>query len=115
MLTKKEFVHVIETMKETDAFYDDFYNVISKYGLGGMDSFENMHCKMSSVLNDVLTSMFSDDEHYLDWWMWDCDYGKDHADVDWVDEKTGEKMHVNLNTPEKLYDFLVEQMKNDGE
>lgn len=110
MLTKNEFVHVIENMKEVDDFYDDFYEVTRKHGIGGMDSFDDMHCKMSSLLGDVLISMFDDTDHYLDWWLWDCEYGSDHADVCWVDEKTGEKKSVNLDTPEKLYDFLIENM-----
>lgn len=110
MLSKNEFVHVIEAMKEIDGFYNDFYGVTSKYGIGGMDSFENMSCKLSSVLVDVLINMFDDTEHYIDWWLWDCNYGREDARVSWVDDEAGEKVSVDIDTPEKLYDLLVKNM-----
>ena len=50
---------------------------------------------------------------YIDWWVWETKFGKDHPNVTWnSSDGEPEKVWV-LDTPEALYDYLVENAKHN--
>lgn len=113
MLTKKEFVSVMKTLEKSDKFYDAIDKVCREFGVGDMSAYVDMVGEIDSALIDVLENMFDDQCDTIGWWMYECDYGKNEkcpAEMWWRDNQTGEKMHMIINTPEELYDFLVEGM-----
>lgn len=110
MLSKEEFVEVVDTIKDVDDFYDGIYNVQKTHGVAGMDSYDEMNCRLSSALASVLENMFEDSEGYLEWWLWETEYGNESAWVSFEDENTGEDKIIVLDTAEKLYGFLIENM-----
>ena len=55
--------------------------------------------RMEKQLNKIF-----DDTDTLSWWLYECNYGRDFKIGDLEDNG----VKVDLTTPEKLYDYLVE-------
>ena len=105
MLSKDEFVSVIETLKESDDFMTDISAVCHKYGTSYEGGLSDMCCKMHSTIVDVLEDMFNDKDEWISWWVYDCCYGTENPVVTDDDSDGGT---YEVDTPEKLYDILVE-------
>lgn len=44
----------------------------------------------------------------ISWWIWDCDFGKNHPDISITGKNGKVEKRIHLDTVEKLYDYLVE-------
>lgn len=115
MLSKNEFVAVIETIEEVERFYRAVDSTCRDFGIGYDEMHWDLNAKLESVLVDVLSNMFGDQGEWLLWWLYECDFGKEDTSVEWIDDKTGEKVVITIDTPESLYRFLVNNMKEREE
>lgn len=106
MITKKEFVDIVNRLKETD----DFVNMVNNKARELRDAIESDFfnaCGLSisheSTVVKLLEDMFNDYDT-ISWWLYDLDYGRDYEAGDFQDENGNE---IDISTPEKLYDYLV--------
>lgn len=111
MISKKEFVEIIDDLRETndfvvetndrarklkDAIISDFYNTMSL-------SISHEHLVVL-----LLEKMFNDKD-ILSWWLYELDYGRNFKMGNLQETKNGIIIDIDLSSPEKLYDYLVSE------
>lgn len=109
MITKKQFVKIINKLKKVndfvnktndeareldDAIMSDFYNTMS------------LSISHENIVVELLENMFNDTD-LIGWWLYERDYGREEGTVIWEDDK-----EIDLSTAEKLYDYLIKNMED---
>lgn len=109
MITKQEFVDIINQLKEVndfvqetndkarklkDAIISDFYNA------------SNLSISHETIVLKLLENMFNDTD-WISYWIYELDYGRKYEDGCITENDN----IIDISTPEKLYDCLVENMK----
>lgn len=106
MISKADFVNIIEAIKDADNFMTDIAVVCGKYGVEYEGGTTDICCKLLSSIVELLTSVFNDTDQWISWWVYDCQYGKVYSTVK-TQDADGNWAEEDIDTPEKLYDFLV--------
>lgn len=112
MITKQEFVNIINRLKD----YNELQNKIDDLFKDNIENRERDFMNAGSIcighetiVVKLLENMLNDRGNLISWWLYEKDYGR-YVDVDDVfDEETGK--FIDLTTPEKLYDYLIEEME----
>jgi hypothetical protein len=108
MITKKEFVKIINRLKKTNDFVDKTNNEARKLQDAiESDFFNSMSLSISheSIVVSLLENIFNDGD-IIGWWIYDLDYGREYKDG-CITEKNGDI--IDVSTAEKLYDYLIER------
>ena len=107
VLTKDEFVNVVNDYKRIFDFSDDLNDVFDKYGCDG-----NVFPPLGEdTIIRLLEFIFNDSHGWISYWCWELDFGKSFEDGDIVDEDGN---NICLKTPEDLYELLIKNMKENG-
>lgn len=96
LLRKKTFCQAIRAIQEQAKIDEEIGNALEKV-CGSYVTF-NTENKRYIALQKVLEDVMEDNDDIIDWWLWD---GSDKV-------VTNNKKEIRLDTPEQLYDFLVE-------
>ena len=110
MITKKHFVNIINHLKEVNDFVNETNNKARNLHDSIISDFFNASSLSISFEDDlvnVLENMFNTD--LISWWIYELDYGK-KFELGCIIEADGVTKH-DLSTAEKLYDYLVENLK----
>ena len=102
-LSKKEFLEYIEGYKKEE------YALRQLYDLVGFDGYEYDVCYSSAHFLNLIAKLLDDNikgtkADILYWWAYECDFGTDPKYEPIIYDKNEE---ILLDTPEKLYDYLV--------
>lgn len=100
LLTKDEFVEVIDILKGVDKYHEDLNSFFVKHGAEGC--IYQPDNKVAVLM--VLKKMFSDTDNLLSWFCCESGYGKTGGD-EYLTGDDGQP--IDLSTPELLYDYLV--------
>lgn len=110
-ISKREFVEILNHLKEEDELYDKLNDAIDKVNPG----FRNMFYPQSNnhtIIINLLSRLFrlEENEKYgtdIDYFIYDLEWGKE------AEEFTFEDKGKNwvLKTPEDLYDYLIYKEK----
>ena len=110
IISKEEFVNIIKRLKQVN----DFVNETNKNARGLDDAIESDFFNASSlsishetIVVRLLKLMFNDYDDLISWWIYEKDYGRKEEIRLW----DGCSNEVDLSTPEKLYDYLIEGME----
>lgn len=110
MISKKEFIKTIKHIKE----YEDKLTALSKIS-------NDLTIGISSIIDwliDDLTNTlclacninpFEKYDNLISWWIYDTNFGKDHA---WI---KSDNVKYNLSTVEKLYDYISKTYGVEGD
>lgn len=113
MIDKLEFVSIINKLMEVNDFVEQTNDNARKLHDAIVSDFFNASSLMIShegIVVKLLREMFNlRDDDTLTWWLYEKNYGRDFKMGDF---SVG-VIDVDLSTPEKLYDYLVEVGKND--
>lgn len=113
LINKQEFVDIINRLKDTDdtvvKVNKIFNETIDSRISDSMNASSLMICHEDIVV-DLLKKIFNDIET-LSWWLYECDYGRSFKMGDLKDNGVA----VDLTTPEKLYDYLVDCYERNKE
>lgn len=105
IITKDHFVACINVLREGDDMACRINQVVNEYKRGDfIDGYAFSNTDTETKLMETLEIALGDKDHWISWWCIEADYGRDPefaAEVSWNGES------YNLDTPEKLYDFLV--------
>lgn len=104
MISKELFCSVIDKIQKQDKKINKFNKALSDI-CDGYPIFDAENLYLSALL-DILHSEMNDDTDVIDWWLWEN-----------VDKKIGVKVRGEyvwflIDTPQKLYDYLVGDYKN---
>lgn len=107
MITKKEFVEIIERLKN----YNDLQDKIDDLFKSNIDNKEMDFMNAGSIcighetiVVRLLENIFNDKDT-ISWWLYECNYGRDFSLGDL--EVNG--VAIDLSTAEKLYDYLIKE------
>jgi hypothetical protein len=105
IITKEHFVACINVLREGDDMARRINQVVSEYKRGDfIDGYAFSNTDTETKLIETLEIALGDENHWISWWCFETDYGRDSeftASVNWNGET------YNLDSPEKLYDFLT--------
>ena len=105
MITKEEFVKSLNKLKEQSDIDHQFnYHMEQAFPGSYAPIYHNVLWELSVHLLELSVK---DDEKYVSWWIFETDFGK----RDIVNSLRVNDKPVDVSTPEKLYDFLVEPFK----
>lgn len=113
ILSKDEFVSYINKIREVDTKWAEFYSLLDVWPGGDKLSLIT-ECAdlLSFIMGDEVDSKFGT---YIGWFCWEIDYGlNDETNKIWIADEHGEK-EVSIDSPEVLYDFLVEELNKREE
>ena len=112
MLTKKEFIKIMNTLKDTDSRFDKacehlqgLWFDINEYRLKDLVVTlleKNMGIKSDPKWGSVIS-----------WWIYECEYGTEHPEISLTDKGHITETFV-LDTTEKLYDYMVKYETNNN-
>ncbi len=108
MITKNEFVEIMNKLKEVDDFVKEVNEKSRKLSDAIISDFFNaqsLSISHESLVLELLQNIFNDKD-FISWWIYETDYGrnKNMAKV-WLEDNT----EISLETPEQLYDFLIKK------
>ena len=109
MISKEEFCEIIERLKETDDIVDKVNNIFNSSIDSKTSDFMNAASLMichEDIVVKLLEKIFNDTQN-ISWWLYECNYGKSFKIGDLIDNDK----EIDLTTPEKLYDYLIENME----
>ena len=111
MITKKQFVEIINKLKKVndfvnktndeareldDAIISDFFNA------------QSLSISHENIVVELLENMFEDGD-IISWWLYDLEYGTKYEDG-CITEEDG--TIIDISTAEKLYDYLIKNMED---
>ena len=109
MITKKEFIDIINRLKKVDDFVNEVNSKAREVADPITTDFTNAYSLSISFETDlvhVLENMF--DTELISWWIYELEYGKEFKIGCLVDADGRTK--PDLSTAEKLYDYLVSNL-----
>lgn len=111
MISKEEFVDIIEKLKQVNDFVNETNEKARKLDDAIISDFFNASSLSISheiIVVRLLQVMFKDKDT-ISWWLYECNYGRDFSLGDL--EVNG--VEIDLSTPEKLYDYLVQSLESE--
>ena len=105
MITKEQFVSIINKLREADDFVKETNDKARKLNDAIISDFFNansLSISHENIVLHLLENMFNDKE-ILGWWLYELDYGRKFK----IGDLTDNGVDVDLTTPEKLYDYLI--------
>ena len=113
MISKKEFVEIINKLKEVNDFVEQTNNNARKLHDAIISDFFNassLSISHETLVVRLLREIFNlQDDNTLDWWLYEEDYGRKFKMGDF----TANGIDIDLTTPEKLYDYLIKVAKDE--
>ena len=109
MITKQEFIEIIDKLKEVNDFVNETNDKARKLNDAIISDFFNassLSISHETIVVKLLKNMFNDKD-ILSWWIYDLDYGSKYKDG-CITENNG--TIIDLSTPEKLYDYLIKNI-----
>jgi hypothetical protein len=115
MISKKEFVEIINKLKEVNDFVEETNNKAKKLNDAIISDFFNassLSISHETIVVKLLIEIFNlQDDDTLTWWLYEKDYGRNYE----IGDMTVDGISIDLTTPEKLYDYLVKEKKKNEE
>lgn len=105
MLSKEEFIEIIDKLKQVNDFVDETNERARKLDDAIISDFFNassLSISHENIVLHLLENMFNDKD-MISWWIYEVNYGR-NTDMAWVEEN-GVKTY--LYTAEDLYNYLI--------
>lgn len=108
IMSKESFCKVMDNYKSMFSFTDEMNELFDKYKADG-----NIYPPLcTETVIDLLEFIFNDKNQWINYWIFELDFGKNYEDGD---AKDADGSNIPLKTVEDLYDLLVRNMKENGE
>lgn len=105
MITREEFIDIIDKLKEVNDFVDEVNTKARKLDDAIISDFFNassLSISHENIVVRLLEKIFNDQD-IISWWIYEVNYGR-NTDMAWVEEN-GVKTY--LYTAEDLYNYLI--------
>ena len=107
MITREEFIDIIDKLKEVNDFVDEVNNKARKLNDAIISDFFNaasLSISHENIVVRLLENMFNDKET-ISWWLYELDYGRKYKE--YCITENGKP--IDLSTADKLYDYLIKE------
>lgn len=108
MITKKEFIEIINKLKEVNDFVNETNNKAKKLNDAIISDFFNassLSISHENIVVKLLENIF-DDKDIMSWWLYELDYGRKFK-KGYLQDESG--LDVDVSTAGKLYDYLIKE------
>lgn len=108
MLTKKEFIEIINKLREVNDFVDETNNKARKLDDAIISDFFNassLSISHENIVVKLLENIFNDKD-ILSWWLYELDYGREYK-KGYLKDENG--FDIDVSTASKLYDYLIKE------
>lgn len=109
LISKQEFVKIINRLQNYEKLQDQINELFKNYIDNREQDFNNagsICIGHVTIVVKLLESMF-ETEDLISWWIYEMDYGNKFT----IGSLTDNGKYIDLSTPEKLYDYLVQNME----
>jgi len=106
MISKQEFIDIINKLKEVRDFVDEVNTKARKLNDAIMSDFYNsssLSISHENIVVRLLENMFNDKD-IISWWIYELDYGRKYIKGCFQDANG---LDIDVSTAEKLYDYLI--------
>lgn len=106
MISKEEFIRIINRLKETDEIKNKVNDLIRNSTDSIISDFTEAGSLMichEDIVVKLLEKMFNDGET-LSYWIYELGYGKKYK-AGCISDENGD---IDISTTEKLYEYLIE-------
>lgn len=106
MLSKQEFIEIIDKLKEVNDFVNEVNSKARKLNDAIISDFFN--ASSLSISHEILVvrlleNMFNDKD-IISWWIYELDYGRKY-EKGCIQNENG--LDIDVSSAEKLYDYLI--------
>lgn len=105
MITKQQFVDIINKLKEVNDFVEETNNNVRKLNNALISDFFNassLSISHETIVVDLLNHIFND-EDIISWWIFELNYGRNYKKGCFTEADGTE---IDVSTAEKLYEYL---------
>lgn len=109
LLSLDEFTEYMEEVQKQNKFYLDLCNLCDD-----MDGYQTYSIELPTLENqvvDLLEDIFEDTAHWISYWVYELDFGREYYDGCVTDEVEGD---IKLHTIQDLYIFLLHNIQKEG-
>lgn len=101
-ITKKEFVNIINQLKDANDFYNKSFDLVREYRekMPGLEFYEPGIATHEDLVVYLLKKVANDKDDWINYFCWDCDFGRAE------DLIASNELKDQIRTPEELYDYL---------
>lgn len=104
IISKKKFCEMIQAMQEREQYICELNAVFHKYDDDNSIIGSAPVNRMEDLIVEILEFIMEDKGHWISWYCFESDFGE-FGNMQVVTE---DDQVYNLDSPEKLYDFLLE-------
>lgn len=111
LISKVQFAKIINRLKETDEIVEKVNNIFNNSAEAIRSDYMNVGALMichEDLVVELLEKMFEDEYSYITYWLYELNYGRAYK-AGCIKEANGKD--IDISTAEKLYDFLIKNMK----
>lgn len=110
MITKQEFIEIINKLKKANDFVNETNNKAKKLDDAIMSDFFNassLSISHENIVVKLLENMFNDKD-IIGWWLYELNYGREFK-IGYLQDENG--FDIDVSTAGKLYDYLIKTME----
>lgn len=110
MITKQEFIKIINRLKEVNDFVDETNKRAKKLNDAKISDFYNtmsLSISHENTVVELLENMFNDKD-IIGWWLYELDYGRKFK-KGYLRDENG--LDVDVSSAGKLYNYLIKEME----
>lgn len=108
MITKQEFIEIINKLKKANDFVNETNNKARKLDDAIISDFFNassLSISHENIVVKLLENIFNDKD-ILSWWLYELDYGREYK-KGYLKDENG--FDIDVSTASKLYDYLIKE------
>lgn len=109
MISKECFVKTIEVVKREREKYNDLNNFLKEHNYVDSQIYDY---SVENIVLDIFEDIFEDlfkNEHWISYYFYELDFGERNKYIS-IEIEYGIEKEYDVSTPEKFYDFLIENM-----
>lgn len=109
MISRNEFIKIIDRLRETNDFVNEVNDKSRNLRDSIMSDFFNassLSISFEDIVVNLLEDMF-DGTDMISWWLYDLDYGREYK-RGCIKDCNGK--NINVSDSGKLYDYLIKEM-----
>lgn len=114
MISKEEFIDIIDKLREVNDFVDETNNKARKLNdaiISDLFNASSLSISHENIVLKLLENMFNDKD-IISWWLYELDYGRKYK-KGYLKDENG--LDIDVSTAGKLYDYLKKEWSNTNE
>ncbi len=110
MFSKELFIEIMNALQQENDVVSELYETYN------IDLIDCSWRQSDYYVVKLLQYIFNDEHNdWIDWWCWETDFGRDTTLNSCYKTFEGEEIEEKIDTAEKLYNFLISNIKEKEE